>query len=372
LYIADVGGGRVLAMKVDTGAYARTAREEYPIFSSRLPSFEYSIYECSEVSVFASGLQAPSGLAMGRNSVLFVAEYTTGRLLAYHLQTQELLQAISTPQGLGIAGLAISPSLRRLVYSNMRLDTVVMVDPGVCAVTTAADTIVNPAFNASEFTALSAVAAQCTTSNTIPNASLFEQVHVDSGYADNNEAVQNDNIMDANASLLANRTDCGYAEPLNFDALLLGGYFCHTCLPEPCLDGGQCTNIQWSGYNCSNEHHITVQDAKILVNGVSMATLALTLGETYRFIINSPGYPFHFFVPDSVRHSRTARGLPSPVDVGVMRLVVDQNMGALGYGIYNRPDMGTGLPFIPATPQAQPNPSPNSVREQAGSIDTAC
>ena len=40
-------------------------------------------------------------------------------------------------------------------------------------------------------------------------------------------AVQNDTMFDASALLLANRTDCAPTDELNFDALLLGGYFCH-------------------------------------------------------------------------------------------------------------------------------------------------
>ena len=37
--------------------------------------------------------------------------------------------------------------------------------------------------------------------------------------------------MDEAAALLLNRTDCEYDSELNFDQLLLGGYFCHICLP---------------------------------------------------------------------------------------------------------------------------------------------
>merc|ERR1719401_244702 len=44
LYVANPGKGTVLAVHVDTGRYSRTAREEYPIFSNRLPSFEYPIF----------------------------------------------------------------------------------------------------------------------------------------------------------------------------------------------------------------------------------------------------------------------------------------------------------------------------------------
>ena len=46
LFISNPGEGNVVSVHIDAGLYSRTAREEYPIFSNRLPSFEYSIYEC--------------------------------------------------------------------------------------------------------------------------------------------------------------------------------------------------------------------------------------------------------------------------------------------------------------------------------------
>ena len=60
LYVADAGSGRVYAVKADSGVYARTARVEYPIFSSRLPAFEYSIYECLQVCQTAAGAETAS------------------------------------------------------------------------------------------------------------------------------------------------------------------------------------------------------------------------------------------------------------------------------------------------------------------------
>jgi len=55
---------------------------EYPAFSSRLPSFEYSVYECTTQAVFASGLDEPTGLALA-DGVLYVAEHATGAIVAF-------------------------------------------------------------------------------------------------------------------------------------------------------------------------------------------------------------------------------------------------------------------------------------------------
>merc|ERR1712238_359047 len=96
---------------------------------------------------------------------------------------------------------------------------------------------------------------------------------------------------------------------LNFDALLLGGYYCHTCLPDQHLlcDGGtvdgessavpgSCTNVQWEGYICDNEFQIVDNTNTELpgtyriqtINGtdVDSSTLVLKRGVTYRFEMN--------------------------------------------------------------------------------------
>merc|ERR1712224_57920 len=43
------------------------------------------------------------------------------------------------------------------------------------------------------------------------------------------------------------KDDC---DTLNFDALLLSGYLCHVCLPNPCDNGGKCMNVPNLGYRC--------------------------------------------------------------------------------------------------------------------------
>ncbi|KAK7248017.1 hypothetical protein SO694_00086154 [Aureococcus anophagefferens] len=101
------------------------------------------------------------------------------------------------------------------------------------------------------------------------NASLFEQVHGDSGYlADDGD------MGGAEADAIGLRTDC---ENLNFDMLLLSGWMAHVCLPaeEHCDFGGAATAIQWSGYSCANELH--VDGRSLRESGVVLET-----GGTYR------------------------------------------------------------------------------------------
>merc|ERR1712185_651727 len=44
------------------------------------------------------------------------------------------------------------------------------------------------------------------------------------------------------------KSACSSTNP-NRDALLLSSYLCHPCLPNPCDNGGACTNLP-KGYTC--------------------------------------------------------------------------------------------------------------------------
>lgn len=95
----------------------------------------------------------------------------------------------------------------------------------------------------------------CTVDPQFPDAVFFDQVHDDTGYASDNPDVQSDMAgKAAEAALLANRTDCGPTSPLNFDQLLLGGYFCHHCLPDndgAMCDGGETgTFVTMNSWSC--------------------------------------------------------------------------------------------------------------------------
>ena len=95
LYVANPGKGTVIAIHVNTGRYSFTAREEYPIFSNKFPSFEYSIDECvDQDDSFASGLNNPSGLALSLDGArLFIAELS-GRILALNAESGMIMQSI--------------------------------------------------------------------------------------------------------------------------------------------------------------------------------------------------------------------------------------------------------------------------------------
>jgi len=118
---------------------------------------------------------------------------------------------------------------------------------------------------------------------------------VDTGYASDNPDVQSMMAgMDETAVLLANRTDCGFDSDLNFDALLLGGYFCHQCLPDNngamCDVGGTCTNVQWLGYVCDNEFIVLRDDTGFVIQNtqeeiIEPLDIVLNPQVTYRFTV---------------------------------------------------------------------------------------
>ena len=103
--------------------------------------------------------------------------------------------------------------------------------------------------------------------------------------------------MDASAALLANRTDCEWDGELNFDAVLLGGYYCHVCLPNErgatCDPGGQCANVHWRGYTCDNEFVVRRPNTDFVSLELTDSTVVdprsvvLRRGVTYRFTIES-------------------------------------------------------------------------------------
>ena len=306
LYIAVPGSNKVLAVNTDSGMYARSAREEYPIYSNRLPSFEYSVWECVDQYEFASGITMPTGLAlsppgdeMSGPERLFVAEQATGNILVYDISTGSLMHTIQTDFKT-IGGLEFSPRSKMLHFVDSETNTLNRIQPDtVC--TDPIKSRLNPDFAAAVTVAEDLMGKdrfslhrnyECIADPIIPNSTLFDQVHTDTGYADDNPDVQAMAGMDETAALLANRTDCGPESELNFDALLLGGYFCHVCLPEQelsCDAGGTCTNIQWNGYLCDNEYYISSEPSIQFrdANGtvVDPASVVLKAGVTYRFTV---------------------------------------------------------------------------------------
>jgi hypothetical protein len=305
VYIAVPGSNKILVVEADSGNFARTAREEYPIFSNRLPSFEYSIWECVEQRVFVDDIQMPSGMALSNDGErLFVAERGTGKILVYEIDSGGLLESVQTEFST-IGGMTMSPEtdlMPSMLYFvdentnslNRIVPTAECVDPIASRTNPSFTQAVSLAQEQIERFSLSRD-YQCQVNPVVPDAAFFDQVHDDTGYADDNPNVQSNMTgMNAEAALLSNRTDCEPDSELNFDALLLGGYFCHQCLPEQdlvCDFGGVCSNVQWQGYICDNEFLVQKNDVgEVVLQNSNGTTLDPTMievkwGMTYRFTV---------------------------------------------------------------------------------------
>ena len=342
LYISNPMKGNVVAVHIDTGRYSRTAREEYPIFSNKLPSFEYSIYECiDQEEVFATGFTIPSGIALSNNGkVLFVAE-RAGKISAVEVESGEILHRIDV-NSFGynsLGGLAISPTTGKLYFTDMDTNQVVRVDAtrftdGQCNFESRTSFDFQSEVQNAKTNIISSSCGDifslvrdysCEVNPTIPNGTLFEQVHTDTGYASDNPDVQSVAGMDDEAILLSNRTDCERDSELNFDALLLGGYYCHSCLPHnhgsSCDLGGKCANIQWQGFTCDNEFYVDLDYSEenepfLILSSLYFnqtyaqnSNIQLSRGVTYRFTVRTgAGRPI------SIRSMPTFSSVMTPSD----------------------------------------------------------
>ena len=344
LYLSDVGSGRIIAVKIDTGVEARDARTEYTIFSSMMPQFEYTVWECAETSDLETTFSTPAGIALTDDSSrLFVAEHYTNMIYALELPSGRKIAEIDllVPGG-GLSALAISPHSGALYFSNQNANEIVRIEPQACS--TPVVPIATPGFDWATANMALPPGPTCTVNNTLPELALFQQVHGDSGYADSDQSVQNGSMW-AGAALLADRVDCEVDSDLNNDALLLGGYYCHHCLPDPCVEhGGTCANIWWKGYTCTNKRYLELDiqgaftlspAASAIANGVDhpvpeiAADLSLAAGP-YHIVVNATGHQIYVAAQCGEAGADAARSTGGLVDGhGMLSFTVDANASSL-------------------------------------------
>jgi len=269
LYVADTGGGQVLKVMVDTAERSYDARENYTIFSSaNTKTFDYWVYLGAKYEVFAV-MEQPSGIAVTESHV-FVNDYKSGNVQAFDKQGNWINELRTGETGL--AGLTYSDG--KLWMTNALSNKVMHV--AVSGYSTAALASCSNKCG-DEFCARCKIGAACdahkdcasglcsegkckehadtmTDSKCVKKGALTPVIKPEpepgdddyvapvAGYADPDAAVeQTDLYADYK------KDDCG---TLNFDALLLSGYLCHVCLPNPCDNGGKCMNVPNLGYSC--------------------------------------------------------------------------------------------------------------------------
>jgi hypothetical protein len=232
LFIADTGANRILVVNPDSGKYLRDARAEYTQFSSQLPSFQYSIWGCTEFYEFAK-VESPSGLVVTQDKV-FVAEFETGKIHAFS-KAGVLLETFETPALVGgLYSLALSPDKQTLWFSHSsnKVGYISLKDSKCPSIPTSSTKFTPPTGTVS----LSATPqAQCT-AEAARSVALPPVIEHEAGYM-NMDAITDDYVD----------KEC---KEMNYDALLLAGYFCHRCLPGRCQKGGVCKNIRYVGFTC--------------------------------------------------------------------------------------------------------------------------
>ena len=246
LYIVDTGGGRILRMDPDSGNFLRTAKVEYPIYSSLAETFEYSIWGCADWEVFVDGLNVPSGLHIS-DGVVYVGERNTSRIIAFDKATREEITSIQTG-ALGLNGFDIDQA-GQLWFSDGPSNTVsrVMVEQacessGMEDDATSEDFVVDwPQYECTDV--VDTELAPTATEHIAGYMNLSAFIGIDD-YADAEIHHCGGNSITLGADSAGMPTadeDGNYL--INNDALLMSGFICHICLPEPCLNGGWCTHV---------------------------------------------------------------------------------------------------------------------------------
>merc|ERR1740130_217415 len=109
LFVADTGNDRVLRVMVDTGNYREDAKVRFPIYSSPEASFNYTVWEGLQWSVFGA-VPRPSGLALAAN-VVYVGSDTLGEIFAFDRATGAVLQAVKVAYAPSkLRGITLSPT----------------------------------------------------------------------------------------------------------------------------------------------------------------------------------------------------------------------------------------------------------------------
>jgi hypothetical protein len=265
LYVADPGNGRVLRFNADGGEFKRVAQcvadECYPqhdnykegtcwntycdegrckdedgdgcfhVFTETADIFEYELWGCSTQDDFVKNLHMPSGLALG-NGYLFVSDYASGRVHIYDMSGAEVSHIQVTEPGLaGIDFRCPDSSSCNLYFANALTNEVGMV------------TIANQKSNAVS-KPLPRKSCNITGNFTRPpfnvthGAGYQNPMVIKHSYGKHCQGFQPGEDVEASANMTQlqvfacpDRTDCAST---NGDAILMAGYLCHPCIPNPC------------------------------------------------------------------------------------------------------------------------------------------
>lgn len=89
-------------------------------------------------------------------------------------------------------------------------------------------------------------------------------------------------------------TDC---KAINLDALLLSGFLCHPCLPNPCENGAPCENIDGFGFHCDCARISAFGDVCQFAMLTPSPTLPVSLAPTQNTSTRTPSRAAPFIQP---------------------------------------------------------------------------
>ena len=249
VFVADTGGGRIVAVGADSGRFASHARVDlggdFQLWSSPEPSFEYSLFGCAAHKTFADGIDKPSGLALHGNALL-VGEHGTGKIIALHRTTGARLGEIQTGAS-KLFGVAAHPATGDVWFADGDETRTLGV---VERARTCDGSIPNgPAMTWPSGSSSESGEDYCGAERVELGVAVHSVEH-DDGYLN----------MDPLGPAYGASDACdACADECDNDMLLMSGFLCHKCLPDNCAGGvydtsaGTCENIIGRGYSCACE-----------------------------------------------------------------------------------------------------------------------
>lgn len=281
LYVADPGNSRVLRMAADGSEFKRGAQcvpdacypshaaytegnckdaycsggpcmhEDgygcYHTFTETADVFEYELWGCSTQDDFVKSVQLPSGLALGNNR-LYVGDYASGIIHVFDLSGKE--QGHLPVSQMGLAGLDLQctdAATCSLYFANSITNEIGVVSiPKEQATATPkplprrtcglAGNLTRPAFNVthgpgyqSAMVIKHSYGKNCT------------------GFEPGEDVEETGNLTTVDVFRCPDRTDC---ESVNGDAILMAGYLCHPCIPNPCKSQALAHCVDLYSHNC--------------------------------------------------------------------------------------------------------------------------
>ena len=286
LLISDTEKDRILEVDIDKSVRLGDARKTYSIYSSaNNETFDYSLYEAPH-RVFGH-INKPTGLTENKD-IIYSIDYDSGNIKRWDKNGKSLETIFNKKHPRkGWANMIIKDDK---LYALNSLDATININENIlkysknykenfgcgnesylcndneeckfnydCKSNNCKNNFCQG--NNIETNISNKNISQCV--KIAPNTPVVRPEPVDyipePGYEDPKSAVENREVMEI-------EEDCS---TINLDALLLSGFLCHKCLPNPCKNGAKCINIVNRGFQCDCSKLDTKGDLCEIKNDIS-------------------------------------------------------------------------------------------------------